>query len=105
MIVNTATRLHDDNDGDVSQRLTVMITGDGDLWIKTPKLLRFRAPFGGGGNSPKTWEALKLLYDAIIEDNKDCTIKRETLPTKITVEDSFDPLDRVYLRVHTDGNA
>jgi len=100
MIINTATRIHDDNDGDLSQKLTVMITGDGDLWIKTPKLLRFRAPFGGGGNSPKTWEALKLLYDAIIEDNSNCTgdtctqltIKRETtneLPTAPVEEDAL----------------
>lgn len=121
MIVNTATRIHDDNDGDLSQKLTVMITGDGDLWIKTPKLLRFRAPFGGGGNSPKTWEALKLLYDAIIEDNSNCTvgactqftIKRETtdeLPTAPVEEDvntlehvdaKFDPQDNVNCSCHT----
>lgn len=65
-----AERVHDDCDGDESQKLTVIITGDGDCWIKTPKLLRFRCPNGGGGKSPNIWKKLQELYDAIIEDNE-----------------------------------
>lgn len=69
MIIDSVERTHDDCDGDESQKLTVIISGDGDCWIKTTKLLRFRSE-GGGGMSPRTWKALIDLHSALKEDNE-----------------------------------
>lgn len=66
-------RPHDDNDGDRSQGLVVAESPDGDLWVyvqgEPVTALRFRMPFIGGGRSPHTWEALKVLQDAMERDN------------------------------------
>ena len=71
MRIDSVERTHDDCEGDESQKLTVIITGDGDCWIKTTKLLRFRSCGGGGGGmSPRTWKALIDLHRAVKEDNE-----------------------------------
>ena len=73
-------RSHDDNDGDRSQGLVVAESHDGDLWVyvqgEPASALRYRMPFIGGGLSPNTWEALKVLRDAMARDNT----PQESLP-------------------------
>jgi hypothetical protein len=71
------SRVHDDNDGDISQTLNVLITQDSDVWISInesnkafPKFLRFRFPMIGGGRSPRTRNALRILAEAIRLDNE-----------------------------------
>lgn len=66
-------RAHDDTDGDRSQGLVVAESRDGDFWVyvqgEPVTALRFRMPFIGGGLSPRTWEALKVLREAMEQDN------------------------------------
>lgn len=66
-------RPHDDHDGDLSQGLLVAESPDGDFWVRVQgdpiAALRFRMPFVGGGRSPHTWEALKVLQHAMALDN------------------------------------
>ncbi len=69
-------RVHDDCDGDASQRLSVIIGDDGDAWIAADaptvfNSLRFREPFIGGGMSPRVRNALLILAEAIRLDNAD----------------------------------
>lgn len=61
------TRPHDDHDGDQSQALHVGMLRDGDLVIHTHGHLRFRNPIGGGA-SPHTHNALRILMLAIMID-------------------------------------
>jgi len=72
--MNAYERTHDDCDGDRSQLLTVMFSGDSDAWIKTNcphyMSLRFRTPLGGG-MSPRVRNALLILAMAIKKDNED----------------------------------
>ena len=65
-------RLHDDHDGTFKGWLTVMFGVDGDAYIATEggELIRFRTPVGGGGASPRTYSALKVLAEAIRLDNE-----------------------------------
>lgn len=66
-------RCHDDNEGDLSQNLSVIISPDGDAWIRTyhpmNKYLRFRNSLGGT-NSPCVHNALLILAEAIRLDNE-----------------------------------
>lgn len=67
-----AKRTHDDCEGRDEEAVTVMLSGDGDAWIKTHggKLLRFRdAGCSGGGSSPHVHAALIELFHAIEKDN------------------------------------
>lgn len=71
---NFYERTHDDTDGDITQKLSVVISKDGDAWIKTFHrknfYLRFRN-YGGGGSSLHTHNALLILAEAIRLDNED----------------------------------
>jgi len=65
-------RTHDDNDGNKSEGLHVILGNDGDFFLyinDSPDLLRFRMPVIGGGKSPNTWFALRHLFNAVQEDN------------------------------------
>ncbi len=71
------SRLHDDHEGTWTGSLVVGTSTDGDMWIRTtvPEnvplgMLRFRCPLNGGGMSHRTHVALRLLYLAILEDNR-----------------------------------
>lgn len=61
------TRPHDDHDGDPSQVLHVGMLSDGDIVIRTCGYLRFRNLIGGGA-SPHTHNALRLLMLAVMID-------------------------------------
>lgn len=69
------TRIEDDSSEGM---LSVGMTVDGDMWIKTdpPKevfrtMLRFRVGFGGGGQSERVRKALLVLAMAIKAENDD----------------------------------
>lgn len=70
---------HDDCEGR-EEDLVVMLSGDGDAWIKTHggKLLRFRC-HGGGGNSLHVHSALIELFHAIEKDNKQACNHRQPI--------------------------
>ncbi len=59
-------RVHDDNDGDHAQKLSVTRGPDGDMyvWIEDSRWLRFRT-HGGGGRSMRTHNALRILAEAM----------------------------------------
>ncbi len=66
------SRVHDDNDGDRSQALTVFLGHDLDAHVMLDGEslnLRFRAPLGGGA-SPRVRNALLVLAEAIRRDNE-----------------------------------
>lgn len=65
-------RLHDDHDGTFVGELSVSLSRDGDVWVSTAPghTLRFRVPMIGGGMSPHTFNALRMLALAIELDNK-----------------------------------
>jgi hypothetical protein len=71
---NLYQREHDDHDGRRTEQLTVAIGDDGDAWISARRdsglSLRFRMPMIGGGASPRTWNALRILALAIKLDNQ-----------------------------------
>lgn len=65
------TRLQDDTDGETTLKheLTVIMGPDGDMHIGVGgDFLRFRT-WGGGGNSLRTHNALRILAEAIRQDN------------------------------------
>jgi len=70
-------RTHDDHQGSFEGKIQLSISHDGDVWLATDKhggpMLRFRTPgfVGGGGRSPRVWNALRLLAYAIVLDNRD----------------------------------
>lgn len=66
----TFTRLHDDHDGKREGVLVVALSDDGDMWVNVDGFprLRFRTPLGGG-RSPRTHNALRILAEAIRLDN------------------------------------
>jgi len=74
-------RLHDDHDGTREGMLIVTFSPDGDAWVTTDKhhgsSLRFRNHFGGG-NSPRTRNALMLLALAIkLDEAEEDKVKRK----------------------------
>lgn len=89
---NQGSRVADDNDGDPSQRLDIMIGDDGldhgDVYLSMPgstSSLRFRTQMGGGA-SPRVRSALLVLAEAVRRDNAalpqrqnhECAIRTET---------------------------
>lgn len=67
-------RVHDDWDGDYSQGLELVIDPMGDVYVTVhpnlfSNMVRFRTHFGGGGCSPRTYDALLALVAAIKMDN------------------------------------
>lgn len=67
-------RLHDDHDGTREGKLVVFQSQDGDMhvWVERDvyvPALRFRTQLGGG-SSPHTHNALRLLAEAIRMDNE-----------------------------------
>ena len=63
------SRTQDDTDGELSGHdLMVSIGPDGDAWVQTPQVLRFRT-YGGGGHSLRVRNALLVLAEAIRRDN------------------------------------
>ncbi|MFA6183673.1 MAG: hypothetical protein WC682_01060 [Parcubacteria group bacterium] len=68
------TRTHDDHDGTFEGNLTTFMLRDGDMVVTTDKHhgppMRFRNYFGGG-QSPRVYNALKILALAIKLDNED----------------------------------
>jgi hypothetical protein len=79
--LRSVSRTHDDCDGDLTQRLTLIQTPDGDirLGIDNPPpfsgYLRFREPSVGGGRNPRTWKALVALFKAMEADNAKLPIR------------------------------
>ncbi|MEK7552697.1 MAG: hypothetical protein AAB505_01150 [Patescibacteria group bacterium] len=74
-------RLHDDHDGTFEGELYVVIEENGDILVSaergcSTRPLRFRAPMLGGGMSPRTWNALRILALAIELDNRHGPIKK-----------------------------
>ncbi|MFA5386379.1 MAG: hypothetical protein WC297_01830 [Candidatus Paceibacterota bacterium] len=74
-------RVHDDHDGTEEGMLIVTFSLDGDAWVTIDKhhgpSLRFRNYFGGG-NSPRTRNALMLLALAIkLDEAKEDKRKRK----------------------------
>lgn len=67
------TRYQDDTDGEMERddTITVLQSIDGDMWISQGALplIRFRT-VTGGGFSPRTHNALRILARAIELDNK-----------------------------------
>lgn len=67
-------RVQDDHDGTFEGQLRLQLSPDNDVWITTDlhhgPPMRFRMPMFGGGSSPHTVTALKLLAYAIELDNK-----------------------------------
>jgi hypothetical protein len=73
----TYSRIHDDTDGTGEGAINIKISQDGDVWVQLQAThngapLRFRQPFFGGGQSPRTKQALLFLALAIKLDNEDC---------------------------------
>ena len=69
-------RRHDDDDGSGQGELVLIIGPDGDVWITTDQhqgpTMRFRiAPPIGGGQSKRTYNALRILALAIKLDNEE----------------------------------
>ena len=77
-------RSHDDNDGDLSQDISVIIGEDGDAHVMTNGpydgrgYLRFRHGIGGG-RSLRVRNALLILAEAIRLDNEEDTNDRQDL--------------------------
>lgn len=67
------SRIHDDNDGDVTQAIELVIDQQGDVYVRTMaqkgEFLRFRTS-GGGGDSLRVRNALVVLAYAISLDNE-----------------------------------
>ena len=76
-------RVQDDCDGDLGQRVNVIMGNDGDMHISIlgdNLTLRFRNYFGGGA-SLRVHNALKILAEAIRLDNEELPqFDRELLP-------------------------
>lgn len=72
----THQRLQDDHDGNFRGELILMVGPDGDVWVTTDlhrgPTMRFRVPAIGGGQSPRTFNALRILALAIMLDNQQC---------------------------------
>jgi len=75
------TRIHDDCEGRTEEKISVGFSVDGDAWISTyahhAPMMRFRMPIIGGGNSPRTRNALLLLALAVKLDNEEKPDKEE----------------------------
>ena len=58
-----------------------MFTKDGDAWIgiDVRNFLRFRMPLCGGGQSPRTRNALLILAEAIRLDNEESNTEVKTV--------------------------
>lgn len=66
-------RTHDDCDGDMSQKLSIVISDDGDVWVAcdtVDRTARFRHGLGGG-RSHRVRNALLILAEAIRLDNEE----------------------------------
>lgn len=77
------SRLHDDHDGTFVGDVSVVLSQDGDAWLRiigerTSDSLRFRmAGFtAGGGMSPRVRNALMILAFAIKLDNEENPLAR-----------------------------
>ena len=72
--MTTVTRRQDDTDGSIEMEHEILLSvgPDGDMYIAQfpGKWLRFRTE-GGGGGSPRTHNALRILHEAIRLDNLD----------------------------------
>lgn len=73
------TRVQDDCDGDISDSVSVKIDACGDVYIafNKPGMKRFRT-VAGGGESPRTHNALKILAEAIRLDNLERGVQRSS---------------------------
>lgn len=72
-------RVHDDHDGTFTGEIVVFVAEDGDVHVGMDRQppIRFRNPLGGG-NSPRTHQALLMLAHAIALDNADRPQRSQT---------------------------